>query len=144
MRFIISAGLVILLSGCLSTTNNYYTSTMKSWRGGNIQTLAQQWGEPDTKIVNPNGSMIYIYKTQPQGLTTPPLPTPTAVGVNVSRTGRPVIVTPTTPVTPLSPTGVSCLAIFEASPTGKIYNTEIRGQDCYGSLQFSSTMRSPH
>jgi hypothetical protein len=141
MRLIISLGLVILLSSCVGTTNNYYTSTIKSWRGGNTNALVQAWGTPDTKIVNPNGSTVYIYKTK--GYAPTPATTTSPVGVNVSRTGRPVIVTSPAPTGQPSTSSVGCIAVFEAAANGKIYNTEVRGKGCYANLDFVNTMSNP-
>lgn len=143
MRHIISLGLVILLTSCAGTTSNYYTSTVKSWRGGNAKSLVTQWGAPDTKIVNPNGSTIYIYKTQSYGTVSTTGSNP--VGVNVSRTGRPVIVTPDNNNTwpRNSSPSISCLAVFEADAKGKIYNTEVRGKSCYQSRNFMNSRGNP-
>lgn len=136
MRFIISLGLVILLSGCAGTTGNYYTSTVKSWRGGNAASLVSQWGTPDTKIVNPNGSTIYVYKTR--SASSDNAAASNQAGVNVSRTGRPVIVTSNSGLwSGKSPT-INCLAVFEANAQGKIYNTEVRGKGCYENRNFMS------
>lgn len=141
MRFIITLGLVILLSSCVGTTGNYYTSTVNSWRGGSASSLVSQWGTPDTKIVNPNGSTIYIYKTKSYG--TPNTTGSNPVGVNVSRTGRPVIVTPNNTNGSRSSLSINCLAVFEADAKGKIYNTEVRGKGCYGSQEFVKTKGNP-
>jgi hypothetical protein len=141
MRFIISLGLVILLTSCAGTTGNYYTSTVNSWRGGSAASLIAQWGTPDTKIVNPNGSVIYIYKTKSYDTASTSGSSP--VGVNVSRTGRPVIVTPNNANISRSALSIHCLAVFEADAKGKIYNTEVRGQGCYGSQNFVKTKGNP-
>jgi hypothetical protein len=145
MRFITCLAFFILLSGCAATTTNYYTSTVQSWRGSNAKSLIQVWGRPDTQIVNPNGSAIYVYKTQSYSNSSVQGSDP--VGVNVSRTGKPIIVT--TPTinnagTRGSPQSLNCLAVFETDPKGIIISTEIRGKACYASPSFVNKMSNPN
>lgn len=134
-------GLSTLLSGCMTTSSNHYTRTLQTWQGANVSTLTQQWGTPNTKIVNPNGQSVYVYRTQTYG--TDNTPTPTAVGVNVSKTGRPIIVTPQDPGSSKPKLSLTCLAIFEANEKGVITHTEVRGNGCYGSSQFANKMMNP-
>jgi len=139
MRFLITGLFIILLLGCVSTTGNYYTQTIQSWRGGNANNLVQQWGMPDQKITNSSGHTYYVYKTESYRAYNAPATTP--VGVNYSRGGRPVIMdlSNTNNTWNRGPSSITCTAIFEADAKGKIISSTTKGQGCYGNQQFANT-----
>lgn len=142
MRFIMSFGLIILLSGCASLTNSYQ-STVKSWQGANANSLVKRWGKPDIKVVGQSGNTYYIYRTklykENRSYFTP------QVGVNVSPTGHPVIVanSPTTYNMRSSSTALYCSAAFEVTPGGTIVSAETKGTGCLSNPTFDQTMRNP-
>lgn len=137
MRLLISLALIIFLSACASTAN-YYTSTLNSWRGSHANALVKTWGTPDTKIVNPNGSMVFIYKTKSYA-TSRTQGSPN-IGVNVSSTGRPVIVSPTGNKGLSRSLTINCLAVFQVDKNGRISSTEVRGKGCYGDQHFAQKL----
>ncbi len=137
MRLLISLALIIFLSACASTAN-YYTSTLNSWRGSNANALVKTWGTPNTKIVNPNGTMVFVYKTKSYAAgRTQGSP---AIGVNVSSAGRPVIVNPTENKALSRNLTITCLAVFQIDKNGRISSTEVRGKGCYGDQYFAQKL----
>ncbi|RDI40213.1 hypothetical protein [Aquicella lusitana] len=142
MRSIIVSGLVILLSGCATTTNNYYTKTVDSWRGGHVSALVKQWGPPDQRVTGTGGNTVYVYKTESyhsSGGTASP-----SVGVHFSPGGKPVMTT-TPSLNPAWNRGMTlaCMATFEVNSQGIITETKTLGNACYGSESFASRMRNP-
>lgn len=51
--------LFFLLSAC--ATSAAYQQHMLKWQGKNIETLRQQWGNPETAIKLANGHILYQY-----------------------------------------------------------------------------------
>lgn len=120
MRFILYLGLTILLSSCVTTTTNYYPQTVQSWRGGNVNNLIRQWGAPDRTISSPNGNTLYLYQTQSYRHLNAPS-SPWNRGAMSS----------------------TCVATFEVARNGKILNTKIRGNNCYGNEHFAKRLSNP-
>ncbi len=143
MRSIFCSGLVLLLAGCTSLTTNYYTQTVHGWRGGNVQNLMKEWGQPDTKVISPNGNMFLVYKTE--SYRSYNAPTSPQVGVHFSPNGSPILVTGPNPNMTASRSGgtLSCYAGFEANPQGRIIKTQIQGAGCYGSQSFANQRSNP-
>lgn len=143
MRFFMGLGLTILLSGCATSTTNYYTQTVAGWRGGNVKSLLKRWGMPDERIISPSGSVLYLYKTE--SYRTYNGPSSPAIGVNYSRGGRPVIVnTPNTNTTwDRGALSITCMAAFEVNPRGEIINTQVQGHGCYGGDNFMAKNGNP-
>jgi hypothetical protein len=135
---LIAIGFFMLLTGC---TPNYYQPTVNSWRGGNVTSLVQKWGQPNTKIENPDGTSIYIYRTESYGKVK--LPEPTQVGV-ANRGGRPVIVTTNPNYRGRRSLSLTCLSIFEANSAGNIISTQVRGNGCYGSRVFARDLMNQY
>lgn len=143
MRAILCSGLILLLTGCTSVTTNYYTQTVQGWRGGNVQKLIQEWGEPNTKVISPNGNTFLVYKTESyRSYNAPASP---QIGVHYTPNGTPILVTGPNPNVTASRGGVtlSCYAGFEANPQGRIVNTQIQGAGCYGSQSFANQRGNP-
>lgn len=59
LSLFISCILCFLLSACASSTA--YQQQMQHWRGKNIQTLRQQWGQPEAVVKLANGHRLYQY-----------------------------------------------------------------------------------
>lgn len=137
IRTLLALSVAILLAGCATTTNNYYTSTVNGWRGSNVKALTQKWGMPNEKIQGPHGDTVYIYRTEGYranvGQASP------AVGVNFNGAGRPVIVTATPTLNSPGSRGLVliCTTIFMADAKGTITGAETRGSGCYGGESFA-------
>lgn len=143
MRFINCIGLTILLSSCATTTTNYYTQTVQSWRGGSVYTLVKQWGRPDRTITSPNGNTLYVYQTQSyRNLNAPSSP---SVGVNVSQSGRAILSNPSynNMTWNRGAMSLTCMAAFEVGKNGKILDTQIQGTSCYGGESFAKRLTNP-
>lgn len=121
MRYLLLPICISLLAACAQTIN-YYTPTVESWRGGNINTLVTRWGKPDVRTMTPNGNINYTYQTASYH-NTPGQSTNFAA----SRGGI----------------SYNCLTIFTASKQGKILSVEKQGQGCYGSANFANTKSNP-
>lgn len=142
MRHLSAFGLFILLAGCASSTTNYYTQTVQSWRGANMNDLVKRWGPADDRVSGPDGNAVYVYKTESyQAYNTPTSP---SIGVNFGQHGTPVI-TNTTHTNNVwnRGMGLACIAVFIATPQGKILDTRINGNGCYGSEDFAKRMANP-
>ena len=59
LSLFISWILCFLLSGCASSAA--YQQQMRQWQGKNIQTVRQQWGQPEAVVKLANGHMLYQY-----------------------------------------------------------------------------------
>ena len=137
MRFVITAlAAAILLSSCATSTTNYYTSSVQSWHGNTVRSLAQQWGRPDYQATSPSGKTTLAYKTESYSVYTPP------TGATV---GRPTIVVPqnTNNTWNRGSLSISCTVIFEANKQGVITNSKIVGQNCYGGQNFAKKYANP-
>lgn len=143
MRQVIVIGCVSLLIGCASSTNNNYTQTVQSWRGGNIANLVARWGSPNDQAVGPHGGTAYVYNTT--SYQTVQAPTTPSIGVHYTAQGAPVITNSGSAVMNMDRSGLSlnCTAIFIADPTGKIIDTKVKGAGCYGGTDFSARMGNP-
>jgi hypothetical protein len=134
----------ILLSSCATTTTNYYTQTIQSWRGGNVKTLLQRFGRADSRIMAGNGNMLLIYKTENyHTYNTTASPT---VGVHFNSSGKPIM----TSVPNTNPSwnrsgalSLTCSAGFEVDKHGTIVDTQVQGNGCYGDENFASKWRNP-
>jgi hypothetical protein len=148
MRHLPSLTLIILaaflISGCATSTFNYYTGTVEGWRGGNVNTLVRQWGTPDNKTISRDGQTYYYYKTTSYRNTSQP--TAPEVGVHYTPGSSPVIITnaPNTNMTWNRGTmSMTCVAIFVANKKGVITDTKIQGRGCYGGESFASQKSNP-
>ena len=142
MRFIIGSGLIILLTSCAATMTNYYTPTVQSWRGGNINTLYQRWGRPDGRFTGPNGNVVYVYNTS--NYRSNSAPSSPAIGVNFTPGGKAVVTaTPNTNNWNRGPQSLTCSSTFMVNPKGVIIDTQVSGNNCYGSESFANRMRNP-
>jgi hypothetical protein len=141
MRFIIPLGLIILLTSCDLTTN-YYTQTVESWHGGTVKSLTSRWGAPDNTVEGPGGRTMYVYKTESyQNNSTPTTP---SVGISFSADGRAVMVPQkNTNTTWNRNMSVSCSAVFVANDKGKIVDTKIQGESCFGSSSWANRLSNP-
>ena len=135
---------LILLSSCATTTSNYYTQTVQSWRGGNVTTLITRWGRADSTITAGDGNTLLVYKTE--GYRTYNTTASPAVGVNYSGSGKPVIVS--TPNTNSSwsrgTMSLTCSVGFEVDKHGTIVDTQVQGPGCYGGENFAAKMGNPN
>ena len=121
---------IFLLSACTATAH-HYTSTINSWRGADLHSLVNTWGVPDKKIVTPTGHILFVYYIQSyQNYAGPSSP---SIGVHVNSTGSPVMtVTPNTNMAwNRGNMSLMCTAIFDATSTGYIINTQLQGHNCY-------------
>lgn len=143
MRQLIVIGCASLLIGCASSTNNNYTQTVQSWRGGNVSNLIARWGTPNDQAVGPRGNTAYVYTTT--SYQSYQAPTNPSIGVHYTAQGAPVITNTGSAVMNMDRAGLSlnCTAIFIADGTGKIIDTKIQGAGCYGGTDFSSRMGNP-
>lgn len=127
--------LIIALLGCLVSTApsaNNYTQSPERMRGASTNTLINEWGQPDMKIISRSGTTFYIYKTRVYKGYIPPPPASPSIGIN-NATGRPVIVTEPQPnmntLMP-GPESLYCDTIFEANKQGKIVSIQVKGTGC--------------
>src|SRR3990167_1191258 len=118
---------MILLTGCV--LSHHDATEQQNWRGKSVDALMEARGLPDEMIQTGHGSTLYIYrfinplKTQSQ--TSP-------MGVNVSRSGRVVIVPPSSsynmPANTVLP--IWCAMVFEITGKGVIVNMRVEGNHC--------------
>lgn len=136
MRFILTSraiyiGFAILLYGC-ATTKTY--NDFANWQGRNIASLVKRWGTPDTKIISPDGDTVYFYKLQ-TSRTYRSQASP-AIGVHVSSSGRPVIITPQNNVWDQRTTlSLTCTITFETNQQGIITHIQAQGNGCSSHYQ---------
>lgn len=142
MRQAIIISLTFLIMGCSSMTTNHYTQTVQSWRGGNANTLVKTWGKPDKIAQTRTGDIVYFYNTRSYSNNS--RQTSPAIGVSVSREGRPILANN-------SPTNTwyrgsvtqTCTAAFVTNKQGKIIDTQTNGAGCFGSANFSKRLTNP-
>ncbi len=141
MRHLLLSICMCILSAC-GTTTNYYTQTVESWRGGNINTLTERWGKPDARMPTNDGNIAYLYQTA--SYHNNPGPSSPQVGVNFTPGGRPSIITQNTNFA-ASRGGITynCLTTFVTNRQGKILRVEEQGHGCYGSSRFSNNKSNP-
>ena len=134
MRLII-LGLFIVLSSCATTMDNYYSQTVESWRGGNINSLINRWGRPDERMSGPSGTTMYVYKTM--GLRNANGPSGPNIGVHVSSSGHPVMTTtPNTNNWTRGGSTLNCVTAFVVNPKGIITEVNFEGPRCYANQTF--------
>lgn len=144
MRHVMLLGFIALLSGCASSTNNNYTQTVSSWRGGNASALTARWGAPDDQVTGPNGTVAYLYNTQSYRAA----PNRNSPNVGVHYTGRSApVITNTNPAimngAARGSMSLNCTAIFVANRQGQIIDTQVQGMGCYGGTGFATRMGNP-
>ncbi|MHB1222228.1 MAG: hypothetical protein ACYC0J_09560 [Gammaproteobacteria bacterium] len=141
MRFMI-LGLAILLASCATTTNNYYSSTVRSWQGANAHDLVKTWGSADIQATGPNGYTAYVYKTESyRAYNTVVSP---QIGVNFTPSGRPILISqPNLAPNASRGMGLVCTTLFTANPKGIIIDTAVNGTGCYGGARFAEKYRHP-
>jgi hypothetical protein len=133
MRFfftLIALGFTLLLAGC--DTANYYTPTVQSWRGANINTLTKRWGRPDIIMPGPNNTTLYGYKSTSyhvyQEKASP------SIGVN-NQGAHPVVVN--LPTEASSGRGyhppLKCTTYFIVDRSGSVIGSQSQGNGCYRS-----------
>jgi hypothetical protein len=140
MRIIFGLFLILILTGC-GTTTDYYTPTVNSWRGGNVKTLVKTWGMPDDKVTGPGGNTVLVYNLQRfrtmTGSTSP------STGVTFTPGGTPIITTiPNTSMAATRGMALSCTTMFIANAEGTILQTKSQGP-CTGSSSFQAKMANP-
>lgn len=142
MRYLLLSIYISLLAACAQTTN-YYTPTVESWRGGNVNTLVERWGKPDARSMTKDGTIAYLYQTASYHNNAGP--GSPQVGVNYITGGRPAIISQNTNFA-ASRGGITynCLTMFVANKQGKILRVEKQGQGCYGSANFANTKSNPN
>lgn len=142
MRYLLLFICVSFLSAC-GTTTNYYTQTVESWRGGNVNTLTQRWGRPDSRIAMGDGNIAYLYQTA--SYHNNPSPNSPLVGINYVPGGRPSIISQNTSFA-ASRGGITynCLTTFIVNRQGKILRVEEQGHGCYGSSTFANDKSNPN
>ncbi len=119
MRFIFVSVLIALLAACTTPMGNYYTQTVQSWRGGNINTLHHHWGRPDNRYSGPNHTVTYVYNTNIVSRTS------SALNANGGNRGL---------------NSHTCSATFTADRSGTIIDTKVIGKNCYASPKFAQRM----
>lgn len=141
--YLFLSGLVILLSSCASTNNNY-SQTIHSWNGGNVTALTQRWGAPDGKMISPTGNTYYVYRTVSYENQRVMAPTEPTIGVHTSPGGNPIVLTTSGGASNWNRgMPLSCTAIFEVNKAGTIVDTKIVGTSCYGGQAFSEKLGNP-
>jgi len=120
MRFFLS-GLLILLSGC-TTTTNYYHPMVQSWRGGQRTALLETWGQPDHTLTTSRGHPLYIYEARENSHF--PYRLAHLIGIRDE----------TTP---------NCSALFEIGHNGRVIDSDMQGTECYASQSFAKIMSNP-
>lgn len=140
MRLILGFILIFILSSCASTTN-YYTPTVNSWRGANINTLLKTWGVPDNKLTGPAGNIVLVYNQQrfntSMGATSP------SVGVTFTPGGTPIMTTiPNTNFTATRGMTAICTTLFVADAKGTITQIKSSGP-CYANARFQASRQNP-
>lgn len=139
MRFLMGICLIMLLVSCTNSTENYYTPTVKSWRGAHLTTLLKTWGYPDKKINRQDQHTFYVYYTESNYHY--PAPSSPGIGLNIGARGLPVVTTPNTNMTwNRGNKALVCLTIFEVLPNGKIIDTQIQGDQCYMNEKMAKKM----
>ena len=136
MRYALPLALIIVLSGC-GTTTNYYSETVQSWKGAKVAALTKQWGRPDNMVKTTNGNTIYVYKTESYKHYNGP--TGPSTGISYTADGKPVVVTRTEMSTSFS-RDLTCNAIFTANSSGQIVGTQASSPTCYGGSGFRDRM----
>lgn len=142
MRFILGTCLTILLTGCTTTTTNYYHKTVCSWQGGDAKTLVQHWGRPDNILNASNGHSLYIYQSQSyRNMNAPSMP---SIGVHRVGNGATLATTSNLNMTwNRGPMSTTCVAAFLVGPNGEISRTETHGSSCFGNQHFAQLMSNP-
>lgn len=120
--------LSVYLFPSLSLEMDY--QSIHSWVGKNESSLTEKWGIPDIKIQKENGGSQLIYKkvnTQTHTMQTSP-----SIGVNVSPTGNPIIIsTPNPNPTWNSQTlSLTCTIEFSVNRSGIITSAQMTGNGC--------------
>lgn len=109
---------------------NAFARDAYQWQGANINSLMKQWGAPDIHIKRKNGSSILIYHIETYRAGVPLQGSP-AVGVNVSASGKPVIVTSPYPNPTINQSvSLYCDIEFTANSQGVIISIKMRGSGC--------------
>ncbi len=141
MRYF-TLGCCILLASCATSMQNYYNPTVQSWKNGQASDLVKRWGVPDNKIIAPNKTTVYLYKTESyraQNTVYSP-----AVGINFTEQGRPVMITqPTTNNAWSRGMTLNCATAFVANPKGIIIDIQTYGNSCYVGHTFAEKMSNP-
>lgn len=142
MRQILVTSIAFLLVGC-ATQANYYTQTVQSWRGGNINKLVNRWGRPDDRALTADGHIAYQYQTASyhhQASPHAPLAGMTIQGGQ----NRPAILNQNTNFA-ASRGGITynCQTTFISNRQGTILQVVEQGYGCYGNSHFASTHSNP-
>lgn len=124
---------VIIETAVFFSANTYAIPSGRdadSFRGQNMSQLIQSWGTPNIKIINPNGTRVFIYKIVKSKTNT--LPTSPSVGVNVSSTGRPVMIVQPNSIMQggQESLALTCIIQFEINKKGTIISTTKQGNGC--------------
>ena len=138
-----SLATTVLLSSCAVSTTNYYTPSVQSWQGSQVNALVKQWGRPDFKVNAPGGGTTLAYKTESYSTYVPP--SSPEVGVNATNPARPAIVVSqnTNNTWNRGSLSINCTVIFSANKQGIITNTKIMGHGCYGGETFAKKYANP-
>jgi hypothetical protein len=120
--FIVFYTVFFLLTACATTEG--YQRQVNKWQGKNIQTLIDNWGQPDAEIPLKNGNKVYQYTRKTLYSIPDPKRTPI---VNESKTL-------------FSGYGESwsngqamsryCQTSFETTPDGHIVHISFKGDNC--------------
>jgi hypothetical protein len=142
MRLLVLLGLSAAIAGCATGSSSYYTQSVQSWRGGNISDLARVWGRPNQVMAGSGGNINYLYKRQSFASTNANYSP--SVGIH-ARNGGASVVTSTPNINTPWNRGFApyCLAVFTATPKGKIIDTEIQGTNCYISQSGAQRLMRP-
>jgi hypothetical protein len=133
---------LFLLAGCAASNAHYYQQAVQSWQGSSAQSLVKAWGRPDNRLATPAGNTVLVY--QNQGYSAYNSTTSPAVGVNVSPTGRPVIVTSTAASNGAARgASLSCVTLFEVNNKGLITHVTTQGNGCYSNQSFAEKVAKP-
>jgi hypothetical protein len=124
MRILCLFFVVLFLTGC-ARTNNSNRSNFASWQSKSVDELTSQLGAPNNVTKAANGNIYYIYIVQ-QKPYIPPSSSP-AVGVNVSASGKPVMIVSQQATLE---TMLTCIMKFEINARGLIVSKELTGDGC--------------
>jgi hypothetical protein len=125
MPHIVNILLIMLLIGCSTQNSQHYTQSLDKWRGRDVNQLLAAFGTPNLKMPAAQGNTLYRYKIETY--SSPGGPLSPQVGVNVSRSGRPVIVSATSTNGNRGAIALNCYRNFLVNSQGIIVKAQSQG-----------------
>lgn len=137
MRYLFLFATILCITNCTKTAN--YDPQKIGTRGANLASLSARWGAPNYKYLSPEGQIVYIYTLSPTIKSNYP-PRANTIGVNLSRQGRPVIITTSNPVKVDNKDAFlqSCVVVVKADKSGNILAVRKQGSACFDNPRFNA------